>query len=204
MFINILPTYFCFTAATYFSFLLSSGKVIISDCCRQNHCFVTCDFLERDTIKASRERKIMHEQEGSFSCLLLICFPSQMLLTLFKINRNKNMRNNPKAFTDAGISDDMHFPACLSSTVLVYHHFRHHRQQSLAKMITVKGHTSLSNLSGPFCYESFTTYMRKGREQHYNVRVNADLHYVSTVQTTGAQEGSSQNGTCARSATHWP
>lgn len=127
-----------------------------------------------------------------------------MLLTLFKINRNKNIRNNPKAFTDAGVSDDMHFPACLSSTLLVYHHFRHHRQQSLAKMITVKGHTSLSNLSGPFFYESFTRYTRKGREQHYNVRVNADLRDVSTVQTTGAREGSSQNGTCARSATHWP
>lgn len=71
-------------------------------------------------------------------------------------------------------------------------------------MITVKGHTSLSDLSGPFFYESFTRYTRKGREQHYNVRVNADLCDVSTVQTTGAREGSSQNGTCARSATHWP
>lgn len=59
-------------------------------------------------------------------------------------------------------------------------------------------------LSGPFIYRSFTMYMRKGTEEHHNVLVNGDLCYVSTVQTTGAQKGSSQNGTCACSTTHWP
>lgn len=46
--------------------------------------------------------------------------------------------------------------------------------------------------------------MRKGRVEHYNVLVNVDLCYISTVQTTGTQKGSSQNGTCACSTTHWP
>lgn len=46
--------------------------------------------------------------------------------------------------------------------------------------------------------------MRKGREEDYNVFVDVDLCYISTVQTNGAQKGSSQNGTCACSTTHWP
>lgn len=59
-------------------------------------------------------------------------------------------------------------------------------------------------LSGPFFFKSFTMYMRKGREEDYNVFVDVDLCYISTVQTNGAQKGSSQNGTCACSTSHWP
>lgn len=64
---------------------------------------------------------------------------------LLKINRNKNIRSNPEALTDAGNSNGRHLPAHLSSTVLVYHPFRHHRRQSLTKVIMVKGHTSSSD-----------------------------------------------------------
>lgn len=48
-------------------------------------------------------------------------------------------------------------------------------------------------LSGPIFSKSFTMYMRKGREEDYTVFVDVDLCYISTVQTNGAQKGSSQN-----------
>lgn len=129
MFTNIPHTHFCFTAATYFSVLLSSEKLISSKGCRQYHSFLNCIFLEHDTIKARRGKKTPpHKQDGSFSCLLLICFLLQMLLTLFKINRNKKILEKA-FFRDAGNSADVHFSICIENTVLVYKHIRHHRQR---------------------------------------------------------------------------
>lgn len=120
MFTNILHTHthFCLTAATYFSFLLSSGKAISSEGCRQNHPFFNCVFSEQDTIKASQEKKKkpQHKQKSSFSCLLLICFLLQMLLMLFKINRNKKILEKP-FLRDAGNSADVHFSICIENTV---------------------------------------------------------------------------------------
>lgn len=40
-------------------------------------------------------------------------------------------------------------------------------------------------------------HTKKGREEDYNVFGDVDLCCISTVQTNGAQKGSSQNGTCA-------
>lgn len=106
-------------------------------------------------------------------------------------------------FRDAGNSADVHFSVCIENTVLVYNHIRHHRQNWLAKSITIS-HVSLPNFSAPFFYRGFTMYMRKGRKKDYNVFFDVDLCCISTVQTNGAQKGSSQNGTCACSTTHWP
>lgn len=63
--------------------------------------------------------------------------------------KQKNIRNNPKTFTGAGNSADMHLLICIRNTVLVYNHVRHHRQQWLTKMITIRGHVSLPNSFWP-------------------------------------------------------
>lgn len=158
MFTNILHTHartythilsLLFYCSYHFSFLLSSGKVISSEGCRQNHSFFNCVFPEHDRIKASQGKKTpQHKQESSFSCLLLICFLLQMLLTLFKINRNKNILEK-NLFRDAGNSADVRFSICIENTILVYNHIRHHRQHWLAKMVTIRSHVSLPNFFWP-------------------------------------------------------
>jgi len=68
--------------------------------------------------------------------------------------KQKNIRNNPKTFTDAGNSAD-DLLICVRNTVSVYNRVRHCRQLWLAKMITIRRHVSLPNSFWPLLLSKF-------------------------------------------------